>query len=135
VSTEYLNPPTLAPPVHGIYTQIVIGTGASIVAIAGQVAIDANGDLVGHGDHAAQAEQAFRNLKLALEAAGCTPRDLLKSTVHVVDHRPELVEPIFAAGRRVFGDNWPLTASMLLGVQSLGASEWLIEIDGIAVIG
>ncbi|MFI6096464.1 RidA family protein [Lentzea sp. NPDC051213] len=134
MTVEHIDPPELAPPVLGIYHHIAIGRGSAVVAIAGQIAVDAEGELVGEGDHAAQAEQAFQNLKVALEAAGCGPAGLLKYTVHVVGHRPELVGPIFAAGRRVFGADWPRTASTFLGVEALGAPEWLIEIDAFAVI-
>jgi hypothetical protein len=44
------------------------------------------------------------------------------------------VEPIVAAGRRVFGADWPRTASTLLGVEALGNPDWLIEIDGLAIV-
>ncbi|MFJ9210262.1 RidA family protein [Streptomyces sp. NPDC102264] len=131
---EHLDPPELAPPVGGLYHHLSIVRSGSVVAIAGQIALDAEGRLVGEGDHAAQAEQAFRNVAAALAAVGCGPRDLLKNTIHVVGHRPELVEPIFAAGRRAFGGDWPRTASTLIGVQALGRPVWLIEVDGLAVI-
>lgn len=114
VTVERINPPELASPVRDVYSQIAVGRGSAVVAIAGQVALDPDGHLVGPGDHGAQAEQAFRNLRLALEAIGWGPADLLKNTIHVVGHRPELVEPIFAAGRRVFGGDWPRSASTLL---------------------
>lgn len=134
MSVEHVDPPAIAPPVSDVYHHLAIGRGSAIVAIAGQIALDADGELVGIGDHEAQAEQAFRNFASALAAAGCGPRDLLKNTIHVVGHHPDLIGPIFAAGRRAFGGDWPSTASTLLGVQSLGLPEWLIEIDGLAVV-
>ena len=134
MTVERTDPPTLASPVHDVYSHVAVGRGSAIVGIAGQIALDADGNLVGAGDHGAQAEQAFRNFKLALAAAGCGSADLLKYTVHVVGNRLELVEPIFAAGRRVFGDDWPRTASTLLGVEALGNPDWLSEIDGLAIV-
>jgi len=134
MTVEHLDPPGIAPPVSDVYRHLAIGRGSAIVAIAGQIALDIDGELVGAGDHAAQAEQAFRNFANALAAAGCGPRDLLKNTIHVVGHRPGLVDPIFAAARRAFGGEWPRTASTLLGVQALGHPGWLIEIDGLAVV-
>lgn len=135
MTVERLNPPTMPPPVDDTkYSHIAIGRGSAIVAIAGQIANDANGNIVGIGDYEAQAEQVFRNVAAALAAAGGGPDDLIKNTIHVVGHRPELIEPIFAAGRRVFGDDWPRCASTYLGVEALGHPDWLIEIDGIAVI-
>ena len=102
MSAEMINPPTLAPPVMNLYTQVVAATGTRFVAIAGQVAIDAEGRLVGPGDFAAQAEQVFRNLRAALEAAGATPADLVKMTIHVVGHRPEMIDTVFTAGSKAF---------------------------------
>nr|WP_202488548.1 RidA family protein [Streptomyces sp. SID5473] len=124
----------MAPPIGGLYHHLAIVRSGSVVAIAGQIALDSEGRLVGEGDHAAQAEQAFRNVAAALAAVGCGPRDLLQHTIHVVGHRPELVEPIFAAGRRAFGGHWPRTASTFIGVQALGHPAWLIEVDGLAVV-
>ncbi|MFE2045183.1 RidA family protein [Streptomyces sp. NPDC059477] len=133
MSIRKVNPESIAPPVQGLYTHVAMGRG-QFVAIAGQVALDADGTLVGPGDHEAQAEQAFRNFRAALEAAGATPDDLIKNTIHVVGHRPELVGPIFAAGQRAFDGVWPVSASTFLGVQTLGLPEWLIEVDGFAVV-
>ena len=45
-----------------------------------------------------------------------------------------MVPVIFAAGREVFGADWPVTASVLIGVQALGHPDWLIEIDAIAAL-
>jgi enamine deaminase RidA (YjgF/YER057c/UK114 family) len=129
-----LDPPSIAPPVSENYHQIAIGRGTAIVAIAGQIAVDRDGVLVGPGDHVAQAEQAFRNFAAALAAAGCGPQDLLKNTIHVVGHQPALVGPIFAAAHQAFDGAFPRTASTFLGVQALGHPDWLIEIDGLAIL-
>ncbi|MFJ4828874.1 RidA family protein [Streptomyces sp. NPDC088747] len=129
-----MNPVTLAAPIQGLYTHAAIGTGSRFIAIAGQIALDKDGNLIGVGDHEAQAEQAFRNFRAALEAAGATPDDLIKNTIHVVGHRPELIGPIFAAGQRAFDGTWPVSASTFLGVQTLGLPDWLIEVDGFAVL-
>ncbi|MEV6423581.1 RidA family protein [Streptomyces sp. NPDC051662] len=131
---EHVDPPAPAPPVGGLYHHLSVARTGSVVAIAGQIALDAEGRLVGEGDHVSQAEQAFRNVATAPAAVGCGPHDLLKNTIHVVGHRPDLVEPIFAAGRRAFGGHWPRTAGTFIGVQALGRPEWLIEVDGLAVV-
>jgi len=133
MSVEKLNPDSLAQPVMGLYAQVVISRAPRLAFIAGQVALDRNGVLVGN-DHATQARQAFLNISLALQAAGAAPRNVVKMTLYVVRHSPELILPIFDAGKSVFGDNWPLTASVLVGVQALGLPEWLIEIDAVAAL-
>ncbi|GAA2276837.1 hypothetical protein GCM10010149_20090 [Nonomuraea roseoviolacea subsp. roseoviolacea] len=66
---ERVDPPALCPPVRGLYAHVVIAPAGRTAYIAGQVALDASGELVGPGDHAAQARQAFLNVKLALEAS------------------------------------------------------------------
>jgi len=134
MSVTKVNPPSLMPPLFGVYAQAVVTDGHKLAFIAGQVALDADGVLIGGGDHAAQARQSFTNLKLALEAVQAKPGNVVRMTLYVVDHRAELVPVIFAAGREVFGADWPVTASVLIGVQALGHPDWLIEIDAIAAL-
>ena len=47
--------------------------------------LDSEGNVVGRCDFAAQVEQAFRNLTIALQASGCTPANLVKLTVFLTD--------------------------------------------------
>lgn len=131
---QRLDPPELAPPVKGVYTQISIVPTGRLAFVSGQVAIDEKGELVGPGDYGAQATQCFRNIKAAIAAVGATPAQVAKMTLNIVNHRDELVDVIFAAGRTVFGDDWPICASIFLGVQALGSSDWLVEIDVVVVL-
>jgi enamine deaminase RidA (YjgF/YER057c/UK114 family) len=128
-----INPGTLAPPVMGLYSQIAVASKARLAFIAGQVAIDRHGEFVGHADYGAQARQCFLNIAAAIQAVGAQPSDLLRMTVHVVNHQPELIAVIFNAGKEVFPGTWPSPASTYLGVACLALPEWLIEID--AVVG
>ncbi|KQX23482.1 MULTISPECIES: RidA family protein [unclassified Sphingomonas] len=129
-----LDPPTLAPPIMGLYAQIMVAPAGRLAFIAGQVALDAGSSFIGVGDHAAQARQCFANIRDAVAAVGASPADIVKMTINVVDHSAELIGPIFGAGREIFGDDWPITASTLLGVAALGLPEWLIEIDAIVAL-
>lgn len=129
-----INPPTLAPPVMGLYAQITVAPAGRLAFIAGQVALAADGSFVGTGDHAAQARQCFANIRDAVSALGAGPADIVKMTINVVDHSADLIGPIFGAGQDIFGDEWPVTASTLLGVAALGLPEWLIEIDAIVAL-
>jgi enamine deaminase RidA (YjgF/YER057c/UK114 family) len=56
------------------YTHAVVAEAGKVVFIAGQVAFDADGQLVGKGDLRAQAQKAFENLFAALKAAVCDSR-------------------------------------------------------------
>ena len=99
-----------------------------LVYTSGQVAWDKDGNLVGEGDYAKQAEQIVRNLDIALASAGATRDDLIKQTIYVVDYRPEIVPLILRplhAGTRC-------AASSLVGVQALFAPGYLVEIEAVA---
>jgi reactive intermediate/imine deaminase len=100
--------------------------------IAGQVAIDPEGNLVGAGDIEAQVEQVWRNLKAVLGYAGGSVDDIVKITVFTTDiaHRPAI-----AAAREAVFPNGRYPASTFLVVQSLARPELLVEIEAIAVLG
>lgn len=78
-----INPPELGTPPG--YSQIVDVSARRIIFIAGQTALDRDGNVVGKSDFAAQAAQVFRNLAIALEASGCTAANLVKLTVFLTD--------------------------------------------------
>ena len=87
MSLELIKPEDL--PAPAAYTQVIVATGQRLIFVAGQVAVDAEGNLVGPGDVAAQARQAFANVGRALAAAGAGPQDVAKITTYVLHHRPE----------------------------------------------
>src|SRR5215470_15792903 len=66
------------------YSHVAKVTGGTLVYIAGQVSADTSGALVGEGNLEAQAEQVFKNLKAAVEAAGGTMADIIKMYVYLV---------------------------------------------------
>lgn len=125
------SPPTL-PPAPG-YSQIVEVTGGRTVYIAGQVALSTDGQVIGPGDLETQARHVFTNLVTALAEVGATPSDLVKIGIYVVDHQPDKLATI----RRVRDETLqadPPPASTLIGVQSLALPDYLVEVDGIAVV-
>jgi enamine deaminase RidA (YjgF/YER057c/UK114 family) len=130
MTLQLINPDDLATPRS--YTHVVAATGGRIVFVAGQVAEDARGELVGAGDLAAQARVAFANVGRALAAAGARPEQVAKLTIYVVGHRPELLPAIERARIAVFGDHKP--ADALLGVQTLAEAGRLIEVEAVAVL-
>jgi enamine deaminase RidA (YjgF/YER057c/UK114 family) len=109
-----------------------IGTGTRTVCISGQVGNTPDEDVL--DGFRAQAEQAFRNLMTALEAAGASMTDVVKVNFYIVDWEPEKLGPLFEAAIAVFGDDLPTNASTLVGVSALFDPRWLIEIDAVAVI-
>ncbi|WP_418957896.1 RidA family protein [Streptomyces tritici] len=75
--------PAGSPPVNG-YSHAVAFTGA-MVAVSGQVPLDAEGRIVGEADAGAQIHQVFANVDTALRAAGARLRDVVKLTVYLTD--------------------------------------------------
>ena len=114
------------------YSHAVVASGGRLVVTAGAVPLDANGNLVGPGDYAAQARQVLDNLALALGAAGARGQDVLKTTVYVVTEGREDLAGVWQV---VQGSEVAAAASTLLGVSLLGYEGQLVEVEAIAVAG
>jgi enamine deaminase RidA (YjgF/YER057c/UK114 family) len=112
---------------------LTIATGSRIVHISGQTGVDAQGNVVGT-NHLDQSRRALQNLSVAVEAAGATPADIAKLTIYVVDYTQAALDALVAAAIEVFGDNFPITASTLVGVATLWQPDLLIEIDAVAIV-
>jgi enamine deaminase RidA (YjgF/YER057c/UK114 family) len=128
---ERINPPGLMKPTG--YTHVVAAQGGRLVFIAGQVALDADGNVVGKGDLGAQAKQVFANLKTALAAAGAQPKDVVKTVTCIVGYDPAQLPPLREARQAFYGTAEP-PASTLVGVQALARPDFLIEIEAFAIV-
>jgi len=126
-----LSPSTL-PPAPG-YSQIVKVSGGTTIYIAGQVALDEEGQQVGEGDLEQQARQVFTNLVTALSEAGATTSDLVRIGIYVVDHDLDKLQLVRRVRDEVLSVD-PPPASTLLGVERLALPDFLIEADAIAVV-
>jgi enamine deaminase RidA (YjgF/YER057c/UK114 family) len=127
---ERLNPDGLANHRASIYSQLIVVDGGRTVYLSGQVSRDARGKAVGIGDIQAQTEQVILNLRTALDSVRATLRDLVKVTVYTTDLR--YMPLIDEVRRRHFVDALPI--STLFEVSKLSQPEYLVEIDGVAVI-
>jgi enamine deaminase RidA (YjgF/YER057c/UK114 family) len=127
-----INPPELGTPPG--YSQIVDVRAARFVFIAGQAAIDRDGNTVGKNDFPMQAEQVFRNLTTALTAAGCTAANLVKLTVFLRDM--DNLAAYRQARDRFFATVTPPAAPAvtLIEVSRLYGTDFLIEIEAVAAI-
>jgi enamine deaminase RidA (YjgF/YER057c/UK114 family) len=123
------NPKTMAVPTG--YSHVAEVRGGKLVFIAGQVALDANGALVGKDDYRLQAEQVFKNIGWALESAGARFPDLVKLTYYVLDisHLPEVREI-----RDRFIDSQHPPTSSAVQVSLLARPEFLLEVDAVASV-
>jgi enamine deaminase RidA (YjgF/YER057c/UK114 family) len=128
---EFLNPAGM--PVLPGFSQVVTATEGKIVFISGQVALDANNEVVGKGDLRAQVVQTFENLKRALASVGATFDDVLKTNTYIVNYTPDMI----GAVREVRSQYLPqekAPASTLIGVQALVFEDLLIEIEAFAMV-
>ncbi|MGC9318758.1 MAG: RidA family protein [Armatimonadota bacterium] len=112
------------------YAQGVEVEGGRILYIAGQVALDGDGQLVGEGDFRAQARQVFRNLQAIVAGAGGGMGDIVKMTTFLTDMSD------YAAFVEVRSEYIPAPypAATLVEVSSLVRPEWMVEVDALAVI-
>jgi enamine deaminase RidA (YjgF/YER057c/UK114 family) len=129
-SIRRINPPELGTPPR--YSQIVDVSARRIIFIAGQTALDRDGNVVGKDDFAAQATQVFENLTIALRASGCTAADLIKLTVFLTDMGN--LGRYREARNRFFASVTPPAAPAvtLVEVSKLYGPDFLIEIEAIA---
>src|SRR5438034_97577 len=88
-------------PAPSAYAHVVKASGTTVY-IAGQVALDSAGELIGAGSLVAQAEQAYANVELALKSAGATFADVVKLTIYIVDYSNEYGVPLRRLRERIF---------------------------------
>ncbi|MGH7278337.1 MAG: RidA family protein [Candidatus Rokuibacteriota bacterium] len=132
--TGAINPPSLMKAVgfsHGYEAR-----AGRLLFVAGQVARDRDGKVVGRGDLVAQFRQVCENWKALLAAAGATFTDVVKLTIYVLDvddYRTRTRE-IGAVYREYFGKHFP--AITLVGARDLydAADGCVIEIEGVAIL-
>ena len=126
---HYVRPDGM-PPVNG-YSHAVAFQGR-LVAVSGQVPLDADGRLVGQDDPEAQVRQVFTNLEAALAAAGATMDHVVKLTVFLTD-MADLAAFRTVRDEFIRADRPP--ASSLVRVSGLVNPEFRIEVEALAAIG
>jgi reactive intermediate/imine deaminase len=126
---RFINPTTLAKPPG--YTHVVEVKSGRTIYIAGQIALDSSGNIVGRGDFRAQTEQVFANLKAALESVGADFKDVIKMNTYVTDIS-QLAVLREVRDKYVNAEMPP--ASTLVEVRRLAREELLIEIEAVAIL-
>jgi enamine deaminase RidA (YjgF/YER057c/UK114 family) len=128
---SYLNPPN-APPVAGMYSHVAIAEAGRLAFIAGQVAIDAKGEMVGANDLAAQVPVVFDNIGRIVKDLGAGFSDVVEFTSYIVG--PDSREPWFKARSEVYARLFPGKAyppNTLLIISGLVRPELLVEVSAI----
>jgi enamine deaminase RidA (YjgF/YER057c/UK114 family) len=113
------------------YSQVATVTGGTIVFVAGQVALDKSGNVVGRNDFAAQVQQVFENLKAAVEAAGGDFSDIIKLNSYFLDlsHLRQFRE---VRDKYISLENPPVSTA--IQVPGLFRPEFLVEIEAVAIV-
>ena len=132
MSKEIFSPATLPPPVG--YSHIAKVNKGTMIYLAGQVSSDASGKLVGEGNFEAQAEQVFRNVRIAVEAAGGTMADIVKMNIYLVAEVGQDEVPKMRVIRDRYVNKEKPPASTLVVVSRLARPGWLLEIEAIAAL-
>ena len=129
VTANFINPETMHRPAG--YTHVVEVTAGRPVYIAGQVALDPTGALVGPGDIRAQARQVFDNLQAALQAVGASFEQVVKLNYYLVD-ATQL--PVVREVRDRYVNTQQPPASTAVEVRRLVRDDLLIEVEAVAAI-
>jgi enamine deaminase RidA (YjgF/YER057c/UK114 family) len=108
----------------------VVPPGATTVYVAGQNAVDGEGNLVGGDDVAAQTQQVMKNLHVALAAAGATVQDLVMMTILLVEG-VDLAAAYPVAAAELAGAAPPVVAARVAGLGVPGA---LLEVSAVAAL-
>jgi enamine deaminase RidA (YjgF/YER057c/UK114 family) len=129
-----VNPKTMGPPLS-LYGQIARVRASEFVFIAGQLATDLNGKVVGADDFDAQMKQVFSNIEAALQSVGATFGDVVQFTTYLV-HSQDVAnfrrvrEQLFPT----FFPNHRYPPNTLLVVDRLVQEVFLLEIKTIAAL-
>ena len=124
------NPASVSPPIKPHYSNSVRTESGPLLFIAGQVALDADGKLVGEGDIRAQATQVLENIRNIVEANGGAMADIAQVTVYVRDI--DAFNSISDIRESYFPSDGP--ASAIVEVSALAWPEFLIEIAAVAAL-
>lgn len=111
------------------YHHVTVVEAGRTAYLAGQCPLDEDGNLVGPGNYAAQADQVAVNAMIALDAVGATPGRVVRAVIYVVSESREdlsLVWEVFTGS--MLGPAFT-SASTLLGVSRLGFDGQLVELD------
>jgi enamine deaminase RidA (YjgF/YER057c/UK114 family) len=130
-----LTPKSVPPPPPGRYSHVCIVEAKRLMVVAGQIAVDHRGSVIGPGDFKRQFEQVYRNLGAILKEYGATFRDVVQFTTYLVNARDL---PLFHQLRaRLYKRLYPkgdYPPNTLLVIDRLVLEELLLEIEALVAL-
>ena len=130
---KHINPPELFPSLQYGFSQIVVAHGGRTIYLSGQVAWDAQQQIVGPGDLRAQTRQTLNNIETAMQAAGGKLTDVVSMRIYIVDEALAESHHMSEALRDYFPEE-SAPATTWIGVRALANEDFLVEIEAIGVI-
>jgi len=131
VKKTIMNPVGIAPPVSNYSHAVQVETGdTAFIFVAGQIALDVNGNLVGENDIGMQTEFVFEQIATILKAVDGSLRDVVKANIYVRDMSD--YAKVAEVRNRYFAEAPPATT--FVEVSRLAREGWLVEIEVVAAI-
>lgn len=116
------------------YSHVAEITGGKIIYLAGQVALDPSGNIVGKDDYPAQIRQVFANIRTALEAVGASFKNVVKLNYYIADTVEDSHFFAYREVRDTYVDTSNPPVATVLVIRRLFRPEFLIEIEAVAVV-
>ncbi len=129
---RFSNPSQLSKPPG--YSHVVEITSGKMIYLAGQVALDNAGNIVGKDDYRAEIQQVFTNIKAALEAVGASFQNVVKLNYYISDTVDDAQFFAYREVRDRFVDTANPPVATVLVIRRFFRAEFLIEIEAVAVV-
>ena len=125
--TKLAPPEVYQPPFP--YSLGIAAQGKRTVYVAGQVALNAKGELVGKDDPEAQARQVFTNMKAVLTTAGAKMDDVVKITM-IIKNGADFPK-IGGVRKEFFKEPYPASTAFIAPLLN---PDWVVEVEAVAVV-
>lgn len=130
-----LKPKSVAPPPPGRYSHGCIVEARRLMVVAGQIAVDRRGKVIGPGDFTRQFNQVYRNLGAILREYGAGFDDVVQFTTYLVNSRDL---PAFHTLRaRLYKKLYPkgdYPPNTLLVIDRLVLEDLLLEVEALVAL-
>lgn len=131
---KIVNPEVLAKPL-GQYSHLTRVKASEFLFIAGQVAADKDGNIVGADDFDGQCRQVFANIEAALASEGASFANVVEFTTYLVRSQdiPKFMQYRLREFPRLF-PNRAYPPNTLLIIDRLVQESFLIEVQTVAAL-